>query len=512
MLTKRISFAANIILLALVVGVPYVFLWGYLLLTDAIGLTVLAWVFLLLAIDGILLILFVRGLMEPLKTVSQVMGQVAQGDFTVSIDNPYKGYIGKMLEDVRHSVQSTRDMMESILANTVDIAASSFNTVHASAKVVFNVEEEENHVASISDASNQITQTVGGTAENASNANEVVQEVNDAVGKGSVIVQENIDSMAQLADTVGDASSKVEALGESSRKIGEITEVINEIAEQTNLLALNAAIEAARAGEHGRGFAVVADEVRNLAERTSKATGEIAERINAIQSETSAVTSTMQTGVERAESGKNAALRSGESFDTIRDGISRVTDLIGQIASAAEQQRVATQEIADSIQGIAQVSAGNTQHAYSAVDTIEKMNEVITEQLKNLDRFQIPHKAILVAKSDHMLWKKRLTEVLLGRLQMQTGEVSDHHSCRFGKWYYSEGQQRYGGRQEFQAIEAPHQEIHDTAKKVVERHSQGDKKGAEELLAGLDEPTRTVLENLDRLREHAVAAERTDRP
>jgi len=509
MLTKRLSFAANIILLAVLVGVPYVFLWGYLLMTDAIGFGLLGWVVLLLAVDGVLLIVFVKGLIEPLRTVSAVMRRVAKGDFTVSIDNPYKGQFGQMLDDVHNSVQSTRDMMENILANTVNIAASSFDTVHASAKVVFNVEEEEGHVGSISEASNQITQTVGGTAENAANANTAAQDVNEAVGKGSVIVQETIDSMAQLADTVGDASGKVEALGESSRKIGEITEVINEIAEQTNLLALNAAIEAARAGEHGRGFAVVADEVRSLAERTSKATGEIAERISTIQSETSAVTSTMQTGVERAEAGKNAALRSGESFDTIRDGIGKVTDLIGQIASAAEQQRVSTQEIADSIQVIADVSSGNTQHAYSAVDTIEQMNGVISEQLKNLDRFEIPHKAILVAKSDHMLWKKRLTEVLLGRLQIQPGEVSDHHSCRFGKWYYSEGQKKYGNRGEFQAIEAPHQEIHETAKKVVERHAQGDKKGAEELLAGLDEPTRAVLKNLDKLREHALQLEHT---
>ena len=500
MLLQSRSLTANIILLAGIIGVPYVFLWGYLLYNGYITLEVLGWVGLLMVFDAVFLVIFVRGLVAPLKMVSSVLRKVAAGDFTVSVENPYTGQIGDMLNDVRHSVQANRDMMEDILGNTVNIATSSFETVSASAKVVFNVEEEENHVHTISDASAQISDTVTGTAENATNANDVMQTVNEAVASGTVIVQESIDSMSELADTVGDAAGKMEALGESSKRIGEITEVINDIAEQTNLLALNAAIEAARAGEHGRGFAVVADEVRNLAERTSKATQEIAEMIHSIQSETTGVIGTMQTGVEKAEAGKNAALRSGESFDTIRDGVGTVTGLIAQIASAAEQQRVSIQGIAESIQEIAKVSAGNTQQAYSAVDIIEKMNTVIGHQLGTLDKFEIPNKAILVAKSDHVLWKKRLTEVLLGRTKMESSEVTDDHSCRFGKWYFSEGKTRYGDRSAFANIAEPHRQIHATAKRVVELYNAGDKKAAEEMLTNMDEPTAAVLENLDALR------------
>jgi len=228
MLFQHRSLTTNILLLAALVGIPYAILWGYLLLTGHIGITEMGWVCLLLAIDALLLWGFVRGLVMPLRMVSGVLRRVAEGDFTVTVENPYRGQIGQMLEDVRRSVNANRDMMEKILDNTVNVASSSFETVNASAKVVFNVEEEERHVSSITDASGQITEAVAGTA-----ANETAQDVNRAVTEGNVVVRETIDGMAKLADAVADTSHKLENLGESSRRIGEITKVINDIAEQT---------------------------------------------------------------------------------------------------------------------------------------------------------------------------------------------------------------------------------------------------------------------------------------
>jgi methyl-accepting chemotaxis protein len=504
MLIQRRSLAVNIILLALIIGAPYALLWGWLLYTGRIGLDVMLWVAVLLLLDTAVMVLFVRGLMLPLRTVSEVLRRVAEGDFTVEVDNPYQGQIGRMLDDVATSVYANRTMMERILGNTVNIASASFETVSSSSKVVFNVEVEENHVHSISEASLHITAITADTAENAQRASAAVAALNGTVTEGNSIAQQTLESMGQLAETVGEAAAKVEALGASSQRIGEITDVINNIAGQTNLLALNAAIEAARAGEHGRGFAVVADEVRNLAERTSKATSEIAGMIHTIQSEIAAVTTTMQTGVSRADSSRQAAQRSGEAFDTVKGGIETVTTLIGQIASAAGEQKTATEEITASIQMISDLAGSNTRQAYSAVDTIEQMNAVIGDQLRTLEQFQIPHKALLVAKSDHMLWKKRLTEMLLGRSQMRASEVTDHHSCRFGKWYYSEGQQLYGNQPAFRAIEEPHRIIHATARQVVELYERGDKTEAQHLVDELTRPTAEVLGQLEEL--HRIAA------
>lgn len=503
MLIQRRSLTSNIILLALVIGIPYALLWGYLIYSGRIGLEVMAWVVVLLLFDAVMLVLFVRGLMMPLRLVSEVQRRVSQGDFTVEVNNPYVGQIGRMLDDVALSVKSNRAMMERILSNTVNIAAASFDTVSASAKVVFNVEAEENHVHSISDAGDHIAAAITATADNTRSASSAADEVNHTVSQGNVIVREMLESMGQLAETVSDAAAKVEALGASSHRIGEITEVITNIAAQTNLLALNAAIEAARAGEHGRGFAVVADEVRSLAERTSNATREIAGMIDTIRAEVEAVTATMQTGVERAETGKQAAQRTGDAFDTVQGGISTVTTLISQITDATEQQKQGTGEIADSIRMISELASNNTRQAYNAVDIISQMNSVIGDQLRTLDQFEIPHKALLVAKSDHMLWKKRLTEMLLGRSELRADEVTDHHTCRFGKWYYSEGQKMYGSLPAFRAIEEPHQRIHETAKRVVELYHGGRKSEAEQLIDALGEPTTAVLEQLELLRAAA---------
>jgi methyl-accepting chemotaxis protein len=305
---------------------------------------------------------------------------------------------------------------------------------------------------------------------------------------------------------VGDAAAKVEELGNSSRRIGEVSGVIGDIAGQTNLLALNAAIEAARAGEQGRGFAVVADEVRTLAERTSKATQEIDDTIRSIQSEIGGVIEAMRTGVGQVQTSRESTQHTSDAFSKVRDGIEMMTALIGQIATAADEQRSATQGISSSIHEIGEISSGNTRHAYRAVDTIEQLNSNVGVQLKVLDRFEIPHKAIIVAKSDHVLWKKRLTELLLGRAQMNSSEVTDHHHCRFGKWYYGTGRELYGSNPEFAAIEEPHRRVHETAKQVVQLFESGDKEGAQKTLEGLDGPTREVLSGLDRLKSRATGA------
>jgi methyl-accepting chemotaxis protein len=501
MLIKSRSLTVNVALLAVVVGLPYMFLWGYLLMSGRVDWQIMAWVVVLLGVDGLLLVLFFLGLVKPMRVAGSTLHRFADGDFAIKADNPYKGDFKRMLDDVNGAIASVRHIMEGILANTVNIASASFETVAASAKVVFNVEKEEEHVRGISVASGEIAANISGIAEHAADAKHAADSANQAVSRGNGIVREVIDSMGRIGTTVADASSTVQRLGDSSNRIGDITQVIKGIAEQTNLLALNAAIEAARAGEQGRGFAVVADEVRKLAERTSQATKEIGEMIYSIQTETATVIETMKVGVETAQAGKESASRAGEAFTTILSSIHTVTGLIGQIADTAEAQRQATNDIANSIEAIAEVSGNNTDHAYKAVEVIEHMNTVIGSQLKALERFNMPDKVLLLAKSDHMLWKKRLNEMLLGRTGINPSEVVDHHHCRLGKWYYSDGKAHFGTHPEFVAIEAPHAKVHEIARKAAELYQAGNKLEAQNMVDSIDPYTREVLTHLDELRK-----------
>jgi methyl-accepting chemotaxis protein len=244
----------------------------------------------------------------------------------------------------------------------------------------------------------------------------------------------------------------------------------------------------------------VADEVRKLAERTATATQEINAMIQAIQTDTAEMVATMEEGVTAVESGKETAARAGEAFLAILDSIGTVTSLINEIATATDGQRGATEEIANSIQIIADVATHNTQQAYSAIDVIEKTNSVIGSQLRTLEKYDLPDKLLSVAKSDHVLWKKRLNEMLLGGTSIRPDEVVDHHSCRLGKWYYTEGKRVYGGRPEFAAIETPHAKVHEIARKVAELYQDGKKIEAQAAVDEITPFTDAVLQNLEKLR------------
>jgi methyl-accepting chemotaxis protein len=172
---------------------------------------------------------------------------------------------------------------------------------------------------------------------------------------GARVVQETIEGMARIAERVKQTAGAVDTLGSRSDQIGEIIVTIEDIADQTNLLALNAAIEAARAGEQGRGFAVVADEVRALAERTTRATKEIGEMIKAIQSDTREAVSSMEEGVCEAEKGAESSRKSGEALKQILSQINEVTMQINQIATAAEEQTATTGEITSNVHQVSEV-------------------------------------------------------------------------------------------------------------------------------------------------------------
>ena len=186
--------------------------------------------------------------------------------------------------------------------------------------------------------------------------------------------------MNRIAEVVRKSAETVQALGKSSDQIGEIVQVIDDIADQTNLLALNAAIEAARAGEQGRGFAVVADEVRKLAERTTKATKEIATMIKQIQKDTSGAVESMEEGTKEVEVGKQLAEKAGKSLQEIIHGAEQVVDIVTQVAAASEEQSSAAEQISKNIESISSV----TQESASGIQQIAHASEDLNRLTLNL--------------------------------------------------------------------------------------------------------------------------------
>jgi len=269
-----------------------------------------------------------------------------------------------------------------VAAAAVELNASAHQTASASHEVV----EQTGTVAT---ASEEMAATSADIASNCHRAADSSAIASSTAQNGAAIVRNTMQNMDAIAEKVRHSASVVEQLGTRSDQIGAIVATIEDIADQTNLLALNAAIEAARAGEQGRGFAVVADEVRALAERTTKATREIGEMIKSVQSETKLAVEVMNQGVSNVTKGADEAVQSGTAITEILNHIDQVTSQINQIATAAEEQTATTQEITTNIQQIAdsvEMSARSSQEISHAASQLSRLS---VELQTTLEKFRL---------------------------------------------------------------------------------------------------------------------------
>jgi methyl-accepting chemotaxis protein len=324
-----------------------------------------------------------------LNRVANAMGKVADGDLSINIRIYAKDEIGDLGRAINRTLASMNDMVTSIKSTADQVASASTQLYATSEQIATGAEEVAAQAGTVATASEEMTCTSSEIAKNCLMAVDSSRLAGDSAASGVAVVQETVAEMNRIAERVKESAQTVESLGARSDQIGEIVGTIEDIADQTNLLALNAAIEAARAGEQGRGFAVVADEVRALAERTTKATKEIGAMIRAIQAETKGAVASMEEGVREVGKGTINAARSGEALNEILEQANSVTMQINQIATAAEQQTATTNEITSNIQQITEVvheTAKGSQESASAASQLSRLAEEL-QQL--VDRFRL---------------------------------------------------------------------------------------------------------------------------
>ena len=322
---------------------------------------------------------------KPLQEVTGGLTEIGQGegDLTRRLAVRGEDEIGA----VAHAFNGFMDKLQAIIvevkSSTEQLLATASSLAGVSDRVAANSQVQSQEAYSMATQVEILTYTLDGLASQAESVQQVSVDSNDHSARGGEVIHAAATEMGRISDTVQESSRIIQDLGQQSDQISQIVNVIKEIADQTNLLALNAAIEAARAGEQGRGFAVVADEVRKLAERTSNSTQEITAMIEKIQTGTRLAIQSMDGGVRRVGAGAELAHQAGEAINLIRSGVEQVVGAVSEIAASLKEQAQSNSENAHKVESIARLSEENSNAFQETARTIQHIDD-LARNLGNL--------------------------------------------------------------------------------------------------------------------------------
>ena len=331
-----------------------------------------------------------RAIMAPLELTRQTMDDIArERDFTRRVPIDSKDEIGSMVKGFNALIDRLQEAMRDIQARMTTVRGAVESLATAAQQVATSSANQSSSTSAMAASVEEMTVSISTVSASAAEAQKMAHQAGESSEQGGQIIERTAAEMGSIAASVSQASTVIQALGNESQQISTIVQVIKEVADQTNLLALNAAIEAARAGEHGRGFAVVADEVRKLAERTSKSTGDISTMIARMQSSANEAVNEMNRVVAQVESGQGLAQEAGSRIQEIRNEAVKVSEAISEISNALKEQSEASQDIARHVESVAQMTDENNAAAEETAAGAQRLDQLAREVAETIAQFKV---------------------------------------------------------------------------------------------------------------------------
>ncbi|MBF0557520.1 MAG: CZB domain-containing protein [Nitrospirae bacterium] len=447
-------------------------------------------------------ILFVsqKKVIRPLSVFKDKVNIIANGDLRVVIDYDSKDEIGALSRDMNKMIGIISEMISGIMGSAGNVVHTVDVLRVRSEKTTEGARNQSGQANQIATAAEEMSQTITDISRNAAEASQSSEDAMKTANDGKVVADGAVDTVAKVYTSTIELSTMVEKLNKRASEIGGIVTVIKDIADQTNLLALNAAIEAARAGEQGRGFAVVADEVRKLAERTIKATGEITEKINAVQTESEQTSKSMEDASGEVTKATDYIRQVGDSLNHIVDAVQKVRDQITQIATAVDEQSAVSEEVASNIEKTSNIARDMEKMSDEVMHEVNGLIKIAEELRNTTSGFKTKGSELMIldiAKTDHRVFVGKVGSCLKGDTTLDPAKLPDHHTCRFGKWYDTEGREKCGNLPSFKAILTPHDRIHALAKEAIAAFNSGNKEKATGLYNEMEDLSEQIVSLLD---------------
>ncbi len=449
-----------------------------------------------------------RGITAPLKRVVVSLEEIADGDGKLDVRLPEEGNdvvaklsraFNRFIERIHETVEKTA-MAAISLAPAVEHFSSNVERTH------HGMLQQQQDIEQIATAVNEMSATVHDVAGNTSLAADATKQADEDTTKGKQVVANAIKTINEVATEMERITEVVARVNEDSIHIGGVLDVIVSIAEQTNLLALNAAIEAARAGEQGRGFAVVADEVRSLAQRTQSSTEEIRGMIESLQNGTKQAVGVIEKGKQSTIISVEQAGQAGEALDAILNAVDTINSMNTQIATASEEQSVVADEINRNVSRVNEVTTHAAEGAAELANESETLVKLSEELLGVVGRFNLGEKQLLIdlekAKTAHLAWRVKLRGYLDGRAALTRDQAVSDHDCAFGKWYFGEGLERFGNIPEMEQVRKPHAEIHKLICDIIELKENGKYEEAEKVYEKVPDLSEHIVGLIDKIKQH----------